>query len=237
MKTLPSLLIASVFATLTFAVWAWLNRPTLEPPWPARIQGFAFSPFRGAMQILKAHARELFMEGGPLSAGQLYHFIAGWLPWVADGCNLLFNVAALGWSVAMVWAPKHIEPPLVMYSVLPLSLFTFKLAKLVHLYRVRVGANTRQTVAAAIAGLALTHTIGKAAVKGLITRSEPFFRTPKQVSASGVLQALTAAREETLMMLGLTLSAWAVAHFAPTEGQDRFAWGPDRLPWIVGTVG
>jgi len=187
----------------------------------------------GAMQILKAHARELFMEGGPLSAGQRYHFIAGWLPWVADGCNLLFNVAALGWSVAMVWAPKHIEPPLVMYSVLPLSLFTFKLAKLVHLYRVRVGANTRQTVAAAIAGLALTHTIGKAAVKGLITRSEPFFRTPKQVSASGVLQALTAAREETLMMLGLTLSAWAVAHFAPTEGQDRFAWGPDRLAWIV----
>src|SRR5438105_5398796 len=46
MKMLPSLLIASVFATLTFAVWAWLNRPTLEPPWPARIQGFAFSPFR-----------------------------------------------------------------------------------------------------------------------------------------------------------------------------------------------
>src|SRR2546429_5276725 len=41
-KLLPSLLIASVFAMLTFAVWAWLNRPTLEPPWPARIQGFAF---------------------------------------------------------------------------------------------------------------------------------------------------------------------------------------------------
>ncbi|HYL03141.1 MAG TPA: glycosyltransferase, partial [Steroidobacteraceae bacterium] len=46
MKTIPSLLIAAVFATLTFAVWAYLNRPTREPPWPARIQGFAFSPFR-----------------------------------------------------------------------------------------------------------------------------------------------------------------------------------------------
>src|SRR5256886_10371934 len=46
MKMLPSLLIASVFATLTFPDWAWLNRPTLEPPWQARIQGFAFSPFR-----------------------------------------------------------------------------------------------------------------------------------------------------------------------------------------------
>ena len=46
MKTIPSLLIAAVFATLTFAVWAYLNRPTKEPPWPAVIQGFAFSPFR-----------------------------------------------------------------------------------------------------------------------------------------------------------------------------------------------
>ena len=46
MKSIPSLLIAAVFATLTFAVWAYLNRPTREPPWPALIQGFAFSPFR-----------------------------------------------------------------------------------------------------------------------------------------------------------------------------------------------
>src|SRR5499427_3367369 len=46
MKTIPSLLIAAVFATLTFAVWAYLNRPTREPPWPPVIQGFDFSPFR-----------------------------------------------------------------------------------------------------------------------------------------------------------------------------------------------
>jgi exo-beta-1,3-glucanase (GH17 family)/cellulose synthase/poly-beta-1,6-N-acetylglucosamine synthase-like glycosyltransferase len=182
----------------------------------------------GAMQILKAHARALFMEGGPLSAGQRYHFVAGWLPWVADGCNLLFNLAALGWSAAMVWAPGYIDPPLVMYSVLPLSLFTFKLAKLVHLYRVRVGANLRQTIAAALAGLGLTHTIGVAAIKGLVTRGEPFFRTPKQGTSVGVLHALRAAREETLMMAGLMLSAWAVAHTGLRESA-----GPDRLAWIV----
>ena len=182
----------------------------------------------GAMQILKAHARALFMEGGPLSPGQRYHFVAGWLPWVADGCNLLFNLAALGWSAAMVWAPRQIDPPLVVYSVLPLSLFTFKLAKLVHLYRVRVGANLRQTVAAAVAGLALTHTIGTAAVKGLITRGEPFFRTPKRGTASGLLSALAAAREETLLMIGLAVSAWAVAHTGLPENA-----GPDRLAWIV----
>src|SRR5260370_29844925 len=142
---------------------------------------------------------------------------------------MLLTLGALAGWVARRWALQQIEPPLVMYSVLPLSLFTFKRAKLAHLYHVRVGANVRQTLAAAIAGLALSHTIGKAAVKGLVTKSEPFFRTPKQVSASGLLHALAAAREETLMMLGLMLSAWPVAHFVPTEGRDRFSWGPDGL--------
>ena len=179
----------------------------------------------GAMQILKSHARSLFTDGGPLAAGQRYHFIAGWAPWVADGCNMLFNVAALGWSAAMVLAPHRIDPPLVVYSVLPLSLFTFKLAKLVHLYRVRVGANFRQTVAAAIAGLALTHTIGTAVIKGLFTNGEPFFRTPKTGRSQRLLQALGTAREEMLLMIGLWLSAWGVAHaHGGTEGPDRLAW-------------
>jgi exo-beta-1,3-glucanase (GH17 family)/cellulose synthase/poly-beta-1,6-N-acetylglucosamine synthase-like glycosyltransferase len=178
----------------------------------------------GAMQILKRHARAFFFEGGPLSAGQRYHFVAGWLPWVADGCNMLFNIAALGWSAAMVLAPRQIDPPLVMYSVLPLSLFTFKLAKLVHLYRVRVGANFRQTVAAAIAGLALTHTIGTAVIKGLFTRNEPFFRTPKGGESARLLNALAAAREESLMMIGLWLAAWGVGHSLQQQGPDRFAW-------------
>jgi exo-beta-1,3-glucanase (GH17 family)/cellulose synthase/poly-beta-1,6-N-acetylglucosamine synthase-like glycosyltransferase len=182
----------------------------------------------GAMQILKSHARSLFTEDGSLSAGQRYHFVAGWLPWVADGCNMLFNISALAWSAAMICLPRQIDPPLVMYSVLPLSLFTFKLAKLVHLYRVRVGANFRQTTAAAIAGLALTHTIGTAVVKGLFTRGEPFFRTPKKVDSQRMLQALGAARDETIMMLGLWLSAWGVSHV--TTWQTR---GPDRFAWIV----
>jgi hypothetical protein len=180
------------------------------------------------MQILRAHARTLFLEGGPLTAGQRYHFIAGWLPWVADGCNLLFNLAAIGWSVAMVWAPARVDAPLVLYSVLPLSLFTFKLAKLVHLYHVRVGANVRQTLAAAIAGLALTHTIGRAAVKGLLTNNEPFFRTPKRGRTSGLWHALMAAREETLMMIGLLLSAGAVSYTALPQNQ-----GPDHFAWVV----
>src|SRR5260370_40290117 len=107
---------------------------------------------------------------------------------------MLLTLGALAGWVARRWALQQIEPPLVMYSVLPLALFTFKLAKLAHLYQVRVGANVRQTLSAAIAGLALTHTIGKAAVKRLVTNSAPFFGAPKQVSGSALVLAVAAAR-------------------------------------------
>ena len=71
----------------------------------------------------------------------------------------------------MIVAPHRIDPPLIMFSVLPLALFTFKLVKLAHLYASRVGANIRQTLAAALAGLALSHTIGVAVVKGAASRA------------------------------------------------------------------
>jgi hypothetical protein len=79
-----------------------------------------------------------------------------------------------------------------------------------------------------VAGLALTHTIGIAVLKGLFTRGEPFFRTPKNARAQRVAQALGAARDEILLMLGLWLSAWGVSH--STTWQTR---GPDRFAWII----
>ena len=112
-----------------------------------------------------------------------------------------------------------------MYSVLPLSLFTFKLAKLVHLYRVRVGANLRQTLAAAVAGLALTHTIGTAAVKGLLTKREPFFRTPKRGSPRDCCTRSAPAREETLMMLSLWAAVIGIRTVESTMGSsDLTVW-------------
>src|SRR5690606_39823226 len=81
--------------------------------------------------------------------------------------------------VAMLVAPHRIEPPLVLFSLVPVAMFTFRLVKLAHLYVSRVGANIRETFAAAVAGLALAHTIGTAVLKSLFVRSQPFLRTPK----------------------------------------------------------
>ncbi len=179
----------------------------------------------GAMQILRAHTAQLFSKkNSTLTSGQRYHFLAGWLPWVADGLNLGFNFCALIWTTLMVAFPTKIDAPLAIFAVLPLSLFVFKLAKLMHLYSVRVGANSRQTIAACIAGLGLAHTIGLAVLKGLFTNNEPFFRTPKNANAQTILGALSACREEGLMAIALMLGAYAVSCIALMDSPDLRAW-------------
>ncbi len=182
----------------------------------------------GAMQIMRRHLSAIWNPfASALTPGQRYHFSAGWLPWIADGFNLSFNLAALCWSAAMVYAPLKVDPPLMLFSLLPLALFTFKLAKLVHLYTTRVGANLRQTFAAALAGLALSHTIGQAVMKGLFTSNEPFFRTPKRAEPHALFKALSSAREETLLMVTLWLAAWGILRIPSEIGS------PDLTMWIV----
>jgi len=178
----------------------------------------------GSIQIMRGHLRQLLRGEGRLTPGQRYHFLAGWLPWIADGINVIFNLAALGWSVAMLLAPKTIDPPLLIFSVLPLTLFVFKLGKLIYLYRTRVGTSLRQTVAAAVAGLALTHTIGMAVLTGFFVKDKPFFRTPKQADAQALLKALSAAREESLMLTALLLASGAIIGQFGTETLDLLAW-------------
>jgi exo-beta-1,3-glucanase (GH17 family)/cellulose synthase/poly-beta-1,6-N-acetylglucosamine synthase-like glycosyltransferase len=189
----------------------------------------------GSMQIMRRHIDALVRgRDTHLTNGQRYHFLAGWLPWLADGFNLIFNCAALAWSLVMVMFPRHIEPPLVIFSLLPLSLFVFKLVKLLHLYRTRVGANLRQTVAAALAGLSLAHTIGAAMLSGLVQRDRPFFRTPKRASRHAIGAALAAAREEAFLMAGLWFAAFGVSRIPALDGDlPGLVGGPDLTVWVA----
>jgi hypothetical protein len=182
---------------------------------------------------MRRHASVLFSRDRSLTLGQRYHFIAGWLPWLADGVNLVFNFAALAWSIGMIVAPGVFDPPLILFSVLPLSLFVFKAAKLIDLYRTCVGAGPRQITAAAIAGLGLSHTVGTAVLTGLATSNLPFLRTPKQASRHAVLQALGTAREEWLMTAALLLAAWAVSSIDQMGSPDLSVW---ILVLIVQTI-
>jgi exo-beta-1,3-glucanase (GH17 family)/cellulose synthase/poly-beta-1,6-N-acetylglucosamine synthase-like glycosyltransferase len=162
----------------------------------------------GAVRILKAHRRELLgLKRTTLSAGQRYHFVAGWLPWFADGFNLFFNLAALYWSVGMVALPHVFMPPFISIALLPLVLFTFKMTKTFFLYRKRVTASLRQSLAAGLAGLALSHTISMAIWSGLFTGKLGFYRTPKLAKAPALIRALMDAREEALLGTAFLLGA------------------------------
>ena len=209
---------------------------------PDTIGDFRKQRFRwafGAMQILRRHRGEL-LGPGRLRAGQRYHFIAGWLPWMADGFNLVFSLAALGWSTAMVWWPTKVDPPSMTFAALPMALFGFKVVKLAHLYRTRVGAGLRQTMAAALAGLALTNVIGQAVLSGLVKREKAFFRTPKMADAQPMAAALAASRQEILFMVSLWLAAFAAAGFTPMNGPDAYLWVimllVQSLPYTAATL-
>ncbi|QGU33822.1 glycosyltransferase [Thermochromatium tepidum] len=165
----------------------------------------------GAVRILLHHRHELLgLRSTSLTLGQRYHFIAGWLPWLADGFNLLFNLVALAWSVAMVMAPDTVTPPYMSIALVPLVLFLFKLSKSLFLYRRRVTATLRQSLAAGFAGLALSHTIARAMFAGLVTGKLGFFRTPKLAQAPAMVRALADAREEALLAFAFLLAAVAV---------------------------
>src|SRR5690606_29964188 len=181
----------------------------------------------GAMQILRRHTAELFGNRSNLGNGQRYHFLAGWLPWIADGFHLLFNLAAIAWSIAMILAPTQVDAPLLMFSLLPLVLFLFKVSKMVYLYRFRLKISVRQTAAAAVAGLALSHTVGLATLKGMFTDDMPFVRTPKCAAPSPVLQALVAVREEFMMLLSLGLVVLTLALMPREYGS------PDLQMWSM----
>ncbi|MGH8177121.1 MAG: beta-(1-3)-glucosyl transferase, partial [Steroidobacter sp.] len=76
---LSGFLVAAVFAALTVALWAYLNRPTMEPPWPSRVQGMAFSPFYSgqdpAYQVLPSEQQieaDLALLGDKVTAVRTY---------------------------------------------------------------------------------------------------------------------------------------------------------------------
>jgi exo-beta-1,3-glucanase (GH17 family)/cellulose synthase/poly-beta-1,6-N-acetylglucosamine synthase-like glycosyltransferase len=179
----------------------------------------------GAVQILRRHRGELLAHRpSRLTYGQRYHFFAGWLPWIADSTNLLFTIAALIWSLAMLIAPRKIDPPQVMFSAFPLALFSFKVGKLIYLYRTQVRATISQTFAAAIAGLSVSHTIARAVLLGFVTKNRPFFRTPKMAGSHPMARALAAAREELLLLIALLLAAAGVAMLPWSAVVDLHLW-------------
>ena len=192
----------------------------------------------GSIQIMRRHLRPLLGWGDRrLSRGQRYHFVAGWLPWLADGLNLFYTIGALFWSALIILDPRHVDPPLAVFTIPPLALFAFKVLKLIYLYRTRVRASRRETLGAAWAGLALSHTIAKAVVTGVLSKHKPFFRTPKCENRPRLVQALLSAAEETLLAVLLVGAALGVFWLQGGDLPGARLWGAallvQSLPYLA----
>jgi hypothetical protein len=90
-------------------------------------------------------------------------------------------------------------------------MFAFKIFHSLWLYRIRVPGGWRERLGAAVAATALTHSIARAMLKGLYTSNAPFFRTPKAEDKPALVRAVLAAREESLILVGLWIGALGVA--------------------------
>jgi cellulose synthase/poly-beta-1,6-N-acetylglucosamine synthase-like glycosyltransferase len=185
----------------------------------------------GAMQILKKHAREVFggrsLKGegkSKLTLAQRYHFVAGWLPWFADGFALIFAGLALVWTALMTIAPKHFDVPLAALSAVALTLFTVKTVKTVWLHGAKVGTGVRGSLASAITGLALSYTVGKGVISGLFTSGKPFLRTPKCADTASWRHAFSLAKAETMMLIGIVLAFFGSAYATQLDDPAEMVW-------------
>ncbi|WP_303980689.1 glycosyltransferase [Dongia mobilis] len=156
----------------------------------------------GAMQILKSHWRDLLpFRGKRLEPAQRYQFLAGWLPWIADGLQLSFIALSVAWTAGMILWPQYIAPPLALYLFVTIGMFAFKVGKSFWLYAEKVPCSFLDNIGASLAGLALSYSVGKAVWRGIFTSNLPFHRTPKMENAPAALRGLVSAREETLIFL------------------------------------
>lgn len=196
---------------------------------PDSFGGYKTQRFRwayGAVQILKRHWRELSenkgIDGKKLTSGQRYHFVSGWLPWFADAAHMAFALAAICWSSLLLL--HWVEFPPVVFLIPTLSVFVFKVVAGLWLYRERVNCGFFDRIGAAIAGMALTHAVGRAVWQGLFTTGKPFIRTPKCDDKPASIQGLLMAREEIgLLTLLLTLAVWILIVFRPSN-QNALLW-------------
>ncbi len=185
----------------------------------------------GAVQILRRYWKDLlpFNDSG-LTRAQKFHFITGWLPWFADALHLVFSVGALIWGVGILWLPQYFEFPMPLFLFSVLVLFLLKIIHGLVLYTSRVPCSFRQRVGASIAGMALTHVVGRAMIAGLISPEKPFLRTPKGEQKPALTRGFLMAREETLLCVAMWLMAISTILFYGANLKTGFNW-QETLQW------
>ena len=179
---------------------------------PADLSAYKSQRYRwafGAMQILKRHWSWLTAPG-PLDAGQRFHFLTGWFSWFADALHLVFTIMAVFWTLGMVTDREHFTLPLGLFLFPVLGFFVAKSLFGIVLYRMRVPCGWKDTLGAALASMALSHSIALGIFKGLWAKKGEFVRTAKRRRLRKRPSPWLVVREESLIFVALMLSIVAM---------------------------
>ena len=196
---------------------------------PDTLEAFMTQRYRwvyGAMQMLKRHARAIFVGGSALNWPQRYQFLSGWLPWISDGLGMVVTLMAILWTALMWVSPTYFDVPMPALSAAAMALFATKLVKTLLLYPPKVRSGLRGALVASVAGLALTHTVGKAVWAGLLTSGKPFLRTPKCADPASFMQVLRVVWQEAALLSLLIVAMISM-------GFDRGFQDPAVTLWMV----
>jgi exo-beta-1,3-glucanase (GH17 family)/cellulose synthase/poly-beta-1,6-N-acetylglucosamine synthase-like glycosyltransferase len=196
---------------------------------PDTLEAFTSQRYRwvyGAMQMLKRHAGSIFLGRSALTWEQRYQFLSGWLPWISDGLGMLVTLTALVWTMLMWAFPTYIDVPMPALSAAAMALFATKCLKTFLLYPPMVRSGFKGAMMASVAGLSLTHSVGKAVWTGLFTSGRPFMRTPKCADPALFSQVLRVVWQETTLLVLLIAAMISMAF-------DRGFEDPAVSMWMV----
>jgi hypothetical protein len=112
---------------------------------------------------------------------------------------MVVTFMALAWTALMWASPEYFYPPMPALSAAALALFFAKTLKTLLLYPQKVRSGMKGAMMASIAGLSLTHTVGKAVLAGIFTSGKPFLRTPKCEDQALLSQALRIVWQEATL--------------------------------------
>ena len=207
---------------------------------PDTLEAFMSQRYRwvyGAMRILKRHAGAIFLGRSALSWEQRYQFLSGWLPWISDGLGMVVTLMALVWTAAMWASPTYVDVPMPALSAAAMALFATKCLKTLWLYPPKVRSGFKGAMMASVAGLSLTHTVGKAVWTGLFTSGKPFLRTPKCADPARFSQVLRVVWQEATLLTLLIMAMISMAFDRGFEDPAVSMWmvmlGVQSLPYAA----
>ncbi len=140
------------------------------------------------------------------------------------------------WHVE-VKSPFKLGFPPTAFMIPTIAAFLLKVLGGFSLYQMKIKCSFWQKIGAALAGMALTYTVGSAVWQGLFTEGRPFVRTPKCENQPAVVQGILMARTELLWLAALWISATLVLLAESPHNMEALLWSVllivQSLPFIA----